>query len=647
MTLEDEPYYRVLSEPQFLCSRIEESRASFFESGEREVERLIHWIRASGRGAVLNDVVEFGCGPGRLLPALARRGFRVTAVDRSSAMLALARENAERLGASAIEFVPLQTFVQQERRFDLIILSRVLQQSGVAEGLAHLRLLTQRLHPGGFLYLNVPFQSSRSALSRSALAMRKVLPPLNRIANRLRHRPAHVPVIVPTVYPLDHVIVALQSDAAEILEFHVEREGELMTVHLLARKAGSVTSSESFEEVAITSAVQVPVADEHIVPSELIRSLGIEELHARAERYFAQGADWTPQLAKPFSSPGEAPAMLISLGVVLQGLSLVPGMTVVDFGGGTGWLSRFLLQFGCRVILCDVAPSALNIARSFIERYPPVGGSVDRLSYSLFDGHRLAIGDEEVDRIVCFDSFHHVPNAEAVLREFGRILKPGGIAAFSEPGPEHSRSAQSQFEMRVYGVLENDVDVHAIWQIARTATFEDLKLFAFNGAPGSMTLQEFDDFLVGGRQLQIAARNLRDFTANVRTFTLRKRGVEKLDSRVARGLSSEIEVDLAGSSFTAHIVNAGIAEWLPSDVSPGGVSLGAHLYRDGVLVDFEFLRIPISTIPVMPNERMTVHGLIPPLEPGAYTLEFDCVADRVSWFMQAGSKTTRVPLSIL
>ena len=644
MTGEIEPYYRVLSEPQFLSARIADSRASFFDSGEREVERLIHSVRSRARGAAVNDVLEFGCGPGRLLPALARRGFRVTAVDRSRTMIDLARQNAVSLGAASIVFLAPQELEQSENEFDLIVLSRVLQHGGVAEGLEQLRALTRRVRPGGFLYVNVPFQSSRSLLSRCALALRNALPPLNAIANRLRRRPAHVPVVIPTVFPLDEVVLALHSAATEIVEFHVERENELTTAHLLARRAEQAATNDDVTEDAIAPAGQAPLPDDYISPAELIRSVGIEELNARAERYFAHGGDWTRQLAKPFSNPGEAPAMLVSLAVVLQGLSLVPGMTVIDFGGGTGWLSRFLLQFGCRVILCDVSPSALRIAKSFVERHPPVGGRAENLSYSVFDGHRLAIRDEEIDRIVCFDSFHHVPNIEAALAEFGRVLKPGAIAAFSEPGPEHSRSAQSQFEMRVHGVLENDVDVRGIWKIARGAGFEEMKLFPFNGNPAPMSIEEFEDFLAGGRQLQAAARDLRDFTGNVRTFTLRKRGIEKMDSRVAKGLSSEIEVAVDGSAFTARVVNTGGAEWLPSDVSPGGVSLGAHLYRDGVLVDFEFLRVPLSAVPVRPNESVSVRGAIPSLAAGAYTIEFDCVADEVSWFMQVGSRTTRVAL---
>lgn len=647
------PYYCVLSSPQFLNPELSGSFGAFFETGDREVARLLETIRSSGRKVDVRRVVEFGCGPGRLLPALARRGFHVTAVDLSPSMLELARANVERFElADSIEFLELRDFLQQSDAFDLIIATRMLQHVVVDEGLAYVRQLLRRLRPGGFLFLNAPFASARGLASRAALAMRRRVPPLNRIANRMKHRAAAIPLLVPQVYSLDQLVLALHAESGEIVSFEAQTENELTTAHVLVARGVIAAADGGRPDLVGPARAEGEPPVDSIAPEELIRSVGIDTLNARAEQYFARGDDWTQQLAKPFSSPTEAPAMLISLGVVLQGARIVPGMTVVDFGGGTGWLSRFLLQFGCRVVLVDVSPSALKIATDFIERQPPVGGNPADFQVALFDGYHLDLPDQSVDRILCFDSFHHVPNIEAALSEFGRVLKPGGLAAFSEPGPEHSRSAQSQFEMRVHGVLENDVDVRRIWNVARTSGFEELRLAAFNGAPEFVTLAAFEELLAGGPTLSTAARSLREFTANVRTFTLRKAGVEKTDSRVATGLACKVTIELqaeprigAPTPFTARIVNTGSSEWLPSRVSRGGVSLGAHLYGgDGALLDFDFFRVPISDDTFGPNVQVIVHGVIPPLQSGRYVVEFDCVANNVTWFAQAGSKATPVDL---
>ena len=38
----------------------------------------------------------------------------------------------------------------------------------------------------------------------------------------------------------------------------------------------------------------------------------------------------------------------------------------------------------------------------------------------------------------------------------------------------------SQFEMRAYRVVENDIDVHALWRTAQEHGFSDIKLAVFN-----------------------------------------------------------------------------------------------------------------------------------------------------------------------
>lgn len=67
---------------------------------EREVEEILGML-APPPGS---SVVDLACGRGRHAIPLARRGFRVTAVDLSETMLALARERARREGVE-VEWV--------------------------------------------------------------------------------------------------------------------------------------------------------------------------------------------------------------------------------------------------------------------------------------------------------------------------------------------------------------------------------------------------------------------------------------------------------------------------------------------------------------------------------------------------------------
>jgi len=70
---------------------------SFTKGTEQEVAFLVEALRLRPRARVL----DAGCGPGRHALALARRGFDVVGVDRSSEFVALARDAAARDGLDA------------------------------------------------------------------------------------------------------------------------------------------------------------------------------------------------------------------------------------------------------------------------------------------------------------------------------------------------------------------------------------------------------------------------------------------------------------------------------------------------------------------------------------------------------------------
>ena len=399
-----------------------------------------------------------------------------------------------------------------------------------------------------------------------------------------------------------------------------------------------------------------PPAEPLIDVREMIRTSSIDDLNRTAENYFSSLKNYDFHLAKPFGNIGDAPAILINFATVLQGMHLAPGLRVLDFGAGSGWTSRFLTQLGCEVIVLDVSETALKIARELFERQPVIG-ECPKPQFLQYDGRTIDLPDGSVERILCFDSFHHAPNPDAVIHEFARILTPGGIAAFAEPGPEHSKSVQSQFEMRTYGVIENDIHIEEIWATAQKAGFSDLKLAAFNLTPYHVSLERHADILAGGETFLRWAEITRASMGNVRDFFLTREGTEPLDSRQANdSLRATIEVEVpqavrAGQriAVTATVTNAGTATWLPSGTPPGGVSLGCHLFDAGGEVreyDFHWQNLTDPPRRIEPGEVMHLEFTMPPLSEGNYVLEFDCVADRVCWFAQVGSKAVRVPVTV-
>ncbi len=587
------------------------------------VQRLAHEL-GSRLDERVRSVLEVGRGPERLADAFARRRFHVTAVD---------LQQLETIGAS-------------DRVFDLVTCVFVLRDMAHSDALALIETLVARVSMGGFLHLEFPFRTHRSRIGRASLAMRERIPGLNAIANRLRHRPADAPLRVPRVHSLDDVISLLNKLNCSIEHLGCEVQNELEVVRLTA----SVGRNPS---IALTIDAPTVSRDANFIDvRELMRDTPLNEWNRRAEEYFSGLTTYDAQLAKPFASPTDAPSMLVNAGTVLQALRVLPGMTIIDFGAGTGWLTRALAQLGCHVISIDASQSALDIAKRDFESRPLIGNP-STPTYLRFDGTRIALDDASVDRIVCFDAFHHVPNPAVVMREFARVLKPGGLAAFSEPGPNHSKSAQSQFEMRTYGVLENDVELHELWPIAQDAGFVDIRVGVFLGEAQFIPLENFDDLLNGGHAFVESARWMRQFLENIRLFTLRKAGEEQLDSRSAHALRAEIEITLrneprANEPIAIHTTlrNTGKARWLPSPTTPGGVCLGVHLYANGELASFDHHWAQLPAHGMQPGETAELELQLPPLAPGSYELEFDCVAQQVTWFAMNGSPTTRLALEI-
>jgi SAM-dependent methyltransferase len=399
--------------------------------------------------------------------------------------------------------------------------------------------------------------------------------------------------------------------------------------------------------------------DELIDVRRRIATYSVEELNATADAYFARLDNWDYLLAKPLAQIGESPELLQCFAHVVEGLNLAPDMTVLDFGAGACWTSRFLTQLGVQVIALDVSTSALRIGAALYERMPVVGDQ-PKARFLPFDGYRIDLPDASVDRISCWEAFHHVPNTGHVLKEMARVLKAGGIAGFSEPGPTHSRAPQSQAEMRNYRVIENDVIVEDLWKDAKAAGFADIRIAAFAATAPLLSLDEFKRFIDGhGKQeMQRIAEAIRGYLAGRRLFFLYKPGrAEQSDSRRREGLQARISATLMPGSgpdrlrIRAHVVNSGSATWLGRSARVGAVHVGVHLYDASHVLIAHGHHVHYGLggsnpdAPVPPGEARHLEFEMPAPPPGRYVFEIDLVSAGIAWFAECGTASVRIAAS--
>lgn len=407
------------------------------------------------------------------------------------------------------------------------------------------------------------------------------------------------------------------------------------------------------------SIVEKPPETEFIDVRQRMKELSVEELCETADTFYARLDNWDYLHAKPLATVNETPELLINFSHVVLGLNLLPDMTIVDFGAGACWTSRFLSQMGLQVIAVDVSTAALKIGEELYRRHPLIGAQPEP-RFLHFDGHKLDLPDESIDRISCWDAFHHVPNPVQVLKEMSRVLKTGGIAGFSEPGPNHSKSPQSQYEMRTNKLIENDVDLNEIWMAAQAAGFTDIKVALFNPKPLLEPLGQFDEYVSGAGNGEDFIADTRNEMQYRRVFFLFK-GDASLpdDSRRREGLRAVLQVEPVATRIDAGgfaelrvtIRNTGTATWLPGTARVGAVRFGVHLFDEaGTLLDLDYYRKDFSTAEqrnLVPGDSAEFVAEVPMPSTGVYGLQCDLVSEGVCWFEHNGSPTVRLQIEVV
>jgi SAM-dependent methyltransferase len=128
------------------------------------------------------------------------------------------------------------------------------------------------------------------------------------------------------------------------------------------------------------------------------------------------------------------------VGKLEKALGSPPGhyRRMLEIGAGTGYFSLNLLRRGIveEATAIDISPGMLDVLQATAKE---LGLTVETVPA---DAERLPFADESFDLVLGHAVLHHLPDLEAALAQFARVLRPGGTLAFmGEPSRHGDRIA--------------------------------------------------------------------------------------------------------------------------------------------------------------------------------------------------------------
>lgn len=100
---------------------------------------------------------------------------------------------------------------------------------------------------------------------------------------------------------------------------------------------------------------------------------------------------------------------------------------VLDVATGTGTVALALAERGAEVVGVDIAPAMLEVARARAAGRP-------HLHFTEAEATALPFADAAFDTVTCGAGLFFVPEMVTALREWARVLRPGGEVVYSAFG---------------------------------------------------------------------------------------------------------------------------------------------------------------------------------------------------------------------
>jgi SAM-dependent methyltransferase len=122
---------------------------------------------------------------------------------------------------------------------------------------------------------------------------------------------------------------------------------------------------------------------------------------------------------------------------------------VLDAGSGNGYFSWLAYKSGARVVAVNIDKAQVEKAREFFLEYKKADPTQLRFEHcNLYD---LSMEVRTFDEIICYETIEHVRRDSEVVKEFFRILRPGGVLHLCAPNRLHPRNQAEVLDLNETG----------------------------------------------------------------------------------------------------------------------------------------------------------------------------------------------------
>jgi len=215
-----EPYFGVTGLDIHLVENLDNKATDdFFLTGRDDVDKLFSRIRTRTDPSFKPArILDFGCGPGRMVIPFARYANEVTGMDVSQHMLEEAENNCIRNNVGNVSFLLSDDHLSLigDQKFDLVHSYIVIQHINKKRGLKIIARLLDAIKPGGIGVLQVTYHDAYP-LRRIVNFFRYRLPFLYDVLNNLKrlyreNKIRRLPLMQMNSYDLNEVFALLQKN---------------------------------------------------------------------------------------------------------------------------------------------------------------------------------------------------------------------------------------------------------------------------------------------------------------------------------------------------------------------------------------------------------------------------------------------------